>query len=230
MRKAMFTLVLSLTTSAFAAGNPVDNWANAVGGRDKVASIKTIYREATVQIAGMEGTIKVWHSTEGKYRKEEQVGIFSTIEQFDGTNGCILRGSAPLRKMEAPELELARSAAYANSNSMFYVFFPDRRRGGALDVDSDGTIVMKPAGGVDWRITLDPQTSLPKTMIHQQGEHTITVTFVDYETIDGIKFEKAIHRTTGDPRFDADIKFTKTVINPPLPPNFFTPIPSRETP
>ena len=118
-----------------------------------------------------------------------------------------------------------RGAPYTNWSSVFFAFFPERRHGN-LDTESDGTLVMKPAGGVDWRITLDPQTSLPKTMIHKQGEQTITVTFVDYETIDGIRFEKEIHRTTGDPRFDAVIKFTKTVINPPLSAAFFSDAPT----
>ena len=66
-------------------------------------------------------------------------------------------------------------------------------------------------------------------VIHKQGEQTITVTFVDYETIDGIRFEKEIHRTTGDPRFDAVIKFTKTVINPPLSAAFFSDAPTFES-
>ncbi len=62
----------------------------------------------------------------------------------------------------------------------------------------------------------DPQTSLPATMVHEQDGRTVTVTFVSYETVDGIRVEKEIHRTNGNPRFDADIRFTKTVFNPPL--------------
>ncbi len=32
---------------------------------------------------------------------------------------------------------------------------------------------------------------------------------------DGVKLEKEIRRTMGDPRFNSVIRFTKTVINPP---------------
>ncbi|HXA16103.1 MAG TPA: hypothetical protein VN380_03885 [Thermoanaerobaculia bacterium] len=81
---------------------------------------------------------------------------------------------------------------------------------------------MKPEEGIDWRVTLDPQSWLPKTMVHKEGNRTITVTFVSYETVDGLQFEKEIHRTTGDPRFEAVIRFTKTVINPPLDASFFS--------
>src|SRR5207237_8951031 len=91
-----------------------------------------------------------------------------------------------------------------------------------LTIDRYNTLNMKHEGANDWHVKLDPSTSLPKTMTHQQNDRTITVSFVAYEPIDGIPFEKEIHRSTGDPRFDAVIRFTKTVINPPLDASFFT--------
>lgn len=196
----------------FVRTTAVDRWANALGGRENLASIKTTYREATVELgAGMKGTIKAWHSSDGRYRKEEQVGAFSTIETFDGTNGTLQQGDLPPHAMSGAELERARSTAYANWNAVFFALFPERRRG-TLVIDADDTIVMKPDGGIDWHVTLDPSTSLPKSMTHEQNGRTIKVDFVAYEMIDGIPFEKEIHRSTGDPRFDAVIRFTKTVI------------------
>ena len=83
-------------------------------------------------------------------------------------------------------------------------------------------IVLRPEGGIDWRVTLDPETSLPRTMVHKEGEQNITVTFDGYETVDGIKFEKEIHRSAGDPTRGAVIRFTKTVINQPADASLFT--------
>src|SRR5260370_39089379 len=37
-----------------------------------------------------------------------------------------------------------------------------------------------------------------------------------------MKFEKEIHRSTGDPRLEATIRFTKTVINPPVDASLFS--------
>ena len=206
-----------------AAADPIARWASAVGGREKIAAIQSIYREATVELpGGMQGTIKAWHTPDGKYRKEEQVGSFSTIETFDGTNGSVQQNGAPLHAMSGPELERARSTAYANSNAMFFAFFPERRHGDVA-VEDDGTVVLKPAGGIDWRVTLDPQTGLPKTMSHQEGERTVTVTFLSYETVDGIQFEKKIRRSLGDPPVGATIRFTKTVLNPKVEEAMFAP-------
>jgi hypothetical protein len=220
MRKILF-LIPFFFAMAVAAENPIDRWAKAVGGRDRVAAIKSIYREATVEYGGYEGTIKVWHTADGKYRKEEQIATYSLVETFDGVNGFVKQGDGPPRQMSGAELTLATSKRFGNSNAMFFAFFPERRRG-AVAIDGDNTIVLRPEGGIEWRVILDPQTSLPKTMVHQEGEQTITVTFDSFETVDGIKFEKEIHRSAGDPSRGAVIRFTKTVINQPVDAGLFS--------
>ncbi|HEV7239908.1 MAG TPA: hypothetical protein VGQ36_11775 [Thermoanaerobaculia bacterium] len=190
----------------------IERWAQAVGGREKIAAIRSTYREASIAVGGFDGTIKVWRTPDGKYRKEENVAAFSAVEVFDGVNGTLQQGDAPPRTLAGAELARARSTAFANSGAMFFVFFPERRRG-TVTMDGDATLVLKPEGGIDWRVTLDEQTSLPKTMTHEQNGRTITVTFAAYETVDGVTLEKEIHRSTGDSRFDAVIRFTKTVID-----------------
>lgn len=221
MRKTLFMLPLLFASVASAFNSPVERWANAVGGRDKVAAVKAVYREATLEYGGYQGTLKVWHTADGKYRKEEQVSTFSSVETFDGVNGMVKQGDEPPRKMTSVELEQTLSKRFSNSNAVFFVFFPERHRGTVAAAD-DNTIVFKPEGGIEWRVALDPQTSLPKTMIHKEGERTITVTFDSYETVDGVKFEKEIHRSAGDPTRGAVIRFTKTVVNPQIDASLFS--------
>ncbi len=228
MRKTILMLTLFFASVALADDTLVDRWANAAGGRQKVAAIKSIYREATIDVAGYEGSIKAWHTAEGKYRKEEQVGLFSSIETYDGTNGTLQRGAAPPLSMAGADLARAKTSAFANWNAVFFVFFPERLRG-KIAIEGGDTIVFQPEGGIEWRVTLDPQTSLPKSMVHQEGNRTVTVSFVSYETIDGIQFEKEIHRTNGDPRYDSVIRFTRTVINPPVEASLFS-IEPKKTP
>ena len=209
--------LLALVLAATAIAGPIDRWAHAVGGKDKIAAVKAIYREGTLEFMGMPGTIKVWHTADGRYRKEEQVGMFSSIETFDGTGGVVQKGGAGPQRVTGADLEVAKSKAYANSNAMFFVFAPKKQ--GSLTTEGD-TIVFKPEGGIEWRVTLDPKTSLPKTMLHDEGGKTITVTFTEWETVDGLKLEKEIHRTNGTA--SAVIRFTKTVINPPIDASLFT--------
>src|SRR5437764_12886793 len=220
MRKTLIVVSLFLTSMALAGSDPVDRWAEAAGGREKAATIKSIYREATLEFGGYQGALKVWHTADGKYRKEEKIGEMSTIEIFDGTKGTFKEGNAPPREMTGAELELSKAKRFANANAMFFAFFPERRHG-TVTVEPDKTIVLKPEGGVEWRVILDAQTSLPKTMVHKEADRTITVTFDSFETVDGIKFEKEIHRSAGGPA-SAIIRFTKTVINPPIESKLFS--------
>jgi hypothetical protein len=219
MRKATLLLTFCLASAALAADAPVDRWANAIGGRDKIAAIKSIYREGAVEFGGMQGTIKVWHTADGRYRKEEQVGMFSSVETFDGKNLLVRKGKAAPVKLEGDELAVETSKAYANSNAIFFVFAPHHH--GTLSAEGADTIVFKPEGGVEWRVTLDPQTSLPSAMTHKEGDRTITAAFASYETVDGIKFEKEIHRSSGGGP-GAVIKFEKTVVNGPIDASLFT--------
>jgi|SRR5689334_7124070 len=221
MRKAMtWILGLSMTAAAFAAGGPVEGWANAIGGRDTIAKVKCIYREGTIDFNGMQGTIKVWHTADGRYRKEEQVAIYSSVETFDGKTLLVKKGSAPPQKLEGAELAVETSKAYANSNAIFFVFAPDHH--GTINAEGNDTVVFQPQGGVEWRVNLDPKTSIPTAMIHKEGDRTVTAAFASWETVDGLKLEKEIHRSSGEGRPVATITFTKTVINPPVDPSLFT--------
>lgn len=215
-----FLMLISAARVGLAQGQgPVDRWAEAVGGRERIAAVTGFYREATVEVEGYVGTIKVWRTPDGKYRKEEQIATLSSVEVTDGRTAKVRQGDAAPIELSGPNLARARGTAVANSAAMFFAFFPERRQGTVV-VEPEGTLVLKPAGGIDWRVTLDPQTSLPSTMVHEEGGRTVTVTFASYETIEGITFEKEIHRAT--PEFTAVIRFTKTVINPPMDDALFT--------
>jgi len=61
----LFVLLIA-TPCGLAADDPIERWATAAGGREKVAAIKAVYREATVEFGIYKGAIKVWHTANGK--------------------------------------------------------------------------------------------------------------------------------------------------------------------
>jgi len=203
------------------ADTPVERWVAAAGGSEKLATVRTTYREATIEVLGHVGAIRIWRTTEGKYRKEENIGAYSLVETFDGERAMLRRRAGPVVEMSAADLARARSIAFANASAVYFVAFPERRRG-SVSVESDGTIVLKPEGGIEWRVTLDTDTALPRTMVHQEEDQTITVSFVDYVTVDGIQFEREIRRTMGERGPNSLIRFTKTLVNPEIDGSLFS--------
>ena len=163
----LFWVSLGLAEAVFAS-DPVERWAAAVGGRDKLAEVNAIYREGTIEVNGGVGTLRVWHTADGRYRKEESGGSFTRIETFDGVDALVKTGAAPVQRLAGAQLARAISQAYANTNAIFFAFFPERRRG-ELVVEGEHTVVLKPAGGIDWRVELDPTTWLPTTMLHAEA-------------------------------------------------------------
>src|SRR5436309_14021122 len=119
----LFLVTLLFAPAIFAADDPVERWAKAVGGREKVAAIESIYREATLQVGHYSGSIKAWHTSDGRYRKEEQIATLSSVETFDALTGAVQQGAAPPSTSSGPELARARSTALGRSNSVFFAFF-----------------------------------------------------------------------------------------------------------
>lgn len=212
-------LLIFVATLALTANPLVDRWAAAIGGRDKIAAIKSLYREATIQVGLYQGTMKVWHTADGKYRKEETIATFSNTETFDGAKGMIQQNTMPNRPMNDTELAITRSKRFANWNAILFVLFPDRHHGSVV-AQNDHTLAFRPDGGIDWQVELDPKTWLPKSMTHQEAGQSITVVFDSYETIDGLQFEKEMHWSGGER--NSVIRFTKTVINPAIDPKLFS--------
>src|SRR5438874_8136984 len=99
MRRALIAVPIFLASLVFAEDDLIDRWATAAGGRDKVAAIKAIYREANLEFGPYKGTLKVWHTADGKYRKEEKIGDLATVEIFDGAKGSIQESNGAAREM-----------------------------------------------------------------------------------------------------------------------------------
>jgi len=53
MGKFLFVIPLLLASVGLAVDDPIERWAKAVGGRDKVAAINSVYREGTIEYAGI---------------------------------------------------------------------------------------------------------------------------------------------------------------------------------
>jgi predicted aspartyl protease len=208
----MFLLLLWIAASTpLTTADLLDRWAAAEGGRERIEKVQAVYREATLEVGGLRGTLKLWQTATGQTREEVSLASYQSLEIFDGTRGWAQQGQAPEHELAGANLEKAISEAYAGANAHF---FPSRRKG---TVTLDGNdVILRPEGGRESRVVLDPATWLPKAYVRREHERQVTTTVESWTDVDGLKFPAAMLQSTGDRRFDVRITFTKTVIDPPV--------------
>src|SRR6476469_6550129 len=77
----------------------VDRWAEAIGGRSRLAEVQSVYREGTIEAGGATGIVRLWESASGAYRRETEINGVLEVESFDGTNGWTRTGTAEARPL-----------------------------------------------------------------------------------------------------------------------------------
>ncbi|HKO57415.1 MAG TPA: retropepsin-like aspartic protease, partial [Thermoanaerobaculia bacterium] len=220
MRNAAPLLLLILLAGCATAPHPItkdealDRWAAALGGRERLARIRSVHRELAFTTGGVSGTERGWSTTTGQAYSETKLGSYSSIATFDGAEGWSAEGDGQPHRIAGPDLSAAMSSAYFDS---FAQFFPERRSGTVELVDASGpyvVLLIKPAGGRETRIMLDRTTWLPHAMQQPSQERTRTMTYLSWQDVDGVKFPKEMVQSTGDPKFDVRATASKTELNP----------------
>lgn len=187
-------------------------WSRALGGKERLAQITSVHREAQITYGGLTGAMRVWQKNDGRYRLEIDLGPTSEVDTFDGHAGWAQEGTAPPHQVGGAELERAVSDAYLFALAQF---FPERREGQVV-VDDEQTITVRPNGGTEVTVLMDPATKLPRAYVRRDADRAETTSFDSWVDVDGVKFPGALRQTTGDPRFDMKIVFTKTELNTPI--------------
>jgi predicted aspartyl protease len=220
MRNTARLLLLVLLAACASAPRPItkdealDRWAAALGGRERLMRIRSVYRELAFTTGGVSGREKDWTTSAGRARSETKLEGYSSVTTFDGAEGWSAEGGAQPHRIGGADLTAAMSGAYFDS---FSQFFPGRRAGTVELEDASGpyvVLLIKPAGGRETRVLLDRTTWLPHATQQPSQERTQTVTFVSWQDVEGVKFPKELLQSTGDPKFDVRITAVETELNP----------------
>src|SRR5262245_29039491 len=59
-------------------------WRDAIGGRERLAALRSVEREARVEADQLTGTLHTWTRTDGAYREEETLGPSSDMTVHAG--------------------------------------------------------------------------------------------------------------------------------------------------
>jgi hypothetical protein len=75
----------------------VECWRDAIGGRERLAALRTVEREARTEADQLTGTLHTWSRADGAYREDETLGPSSSVTVYAGGRAWSRAGlGAPL--------------------------------------------------------------------------------------------------------------------------------------
>jgi hypothetical protein len=204
---AVAFLMLSLLSSAQDASQLFRKMQNALGGADKIASVRDFEESARAQ---------AWHNDDrsmGEVRKRtrwirpnilrlDQVGAEDTyVLYFDGTSGWEILPDKPLANLDAGDLKFAHNYVIG---IVLNLWLADRDPNRVITSSGPNVIVVSTKGDSSQKteITLDPATSLPmkETDISlSDPNHPVTreTKLEQWRAVDGVKFPHLISKFQG---------------------------------
>lgn len=206
---AAFAVVLTLgMVRPAAAGDAkplLDAWAQALGGREKLAAIQTYRTQTAVKMFGLDGVIQEWIDVNGRHRLELDLGgMFHVEQRYDGSEAWGVDQNGKVARMTGTELEGELTSLY---DGTFSHLVAGRRAGQveALGKDQDGkldVLAITPQGGRRTTWYLDPQSHLPVRSERPEGDRTQVTHYSDWKEFAGVRFATSVRTSTGDPKYD----------------------------
>ncbi|TDQ28768.1 M16 family metallopeptidase [Tenacibaculum caenipelagi] len=172
----------------------VDNYFNAIGGKDKVALVKSLFITANATIQGTPITLEM--RTAAPNKKAVAVSVMGNVMQkevFDGEKGYKEAGGQK-KLLNGEELEKAKMESAP--------FDDEANRKGSLDrvepIEGKNAYVIKIGKKeVFYDVESGLKVKTVTTTKTPQGEMTVPIEFSDYKEVNGIKFPHKMIQTAG---------------------------------
>jgi hypothetical protein len=166
------------------ASQPLQRWAQALGGLERLRQIEAIYIRFRVEMGGLAGTLEMWSTTQGQHREAlDLAGVYKNLTVVDRDRGWVLDQNGKVQELAGLELATEITSTYIDS---FSHLVPGRMAGQVEHVgeDESGTLVrFLPEGGRPVTYHLDAQTGLPTRQERPQAERTFTTSFDDWREV-----------------------------------------------
>jgi hypothetical protein len=217
---AIWGILIGSAAAQPSADELIAKWSAALGGRDRLAQIATVYSKYKVSVAGMEGTAESWVTREGASRQNFVLGeIYSALTVFDGKSGWILDHNGKVQALQGADLTNQITEAYFSSFShLIGGRMPGRVE--SLGPDSAGTcyrLSITPDGGKAVTVFLDAKTFLPVRQERPMDDRTEVTYVEDWRPVQGLLWPHSVRVTTGDAQYDTRLEALeiRTDIEPP---------------
>lgn len=187
------------TASKLTPKEVVDNYLKALGGKDKLESVKTTLIENTMTVQGMEVAMTT-KKMDNKFKSEQSVMGQKMVQFFDGEKGYFEQGG---NKMDLPADKIAELKKAKVMDALAY------------DPANYSSVAVEKLDGKDYNVLnsgkgkfyFDASTGLLYKSSATEGSAVVK----SYMTVDGIKFPQEIEAEGGGQKIN--IKTTKVTIN-----------------
>lgn len=193
---ALFVALVAMASGAFAqsakepalsATTIISRWTEAVGGAQRVASVKNVYRVADSDEDGLKGTRQEWitHKLDRREHVDHVHDQSTTV--FNGAEGWLLDWNGKVQTLHGDDLKQIQALAIVHS---FAALRGDAGTAESLGDDPSGKLAMlrfSPANGFAITYYLDRQTFLPTKAEIPAFDGTETISFSDWREVNGLK-------------------------------------------
>jgi hypothetical protein len=190
----------------------------ALGGKENLLKVQTIYGEATLKVGGLEGKLKLWWGYPDETRQDVDFSIFRQMIVCNGGNCWVKDQNGKVRELVGYEKEKMNQENYFET---YAYLFPERGKGsikllGTAENGKYFVVEVTPEGGEPRKLFINSSNYLIDEYQEPADEETATVFLSDYRSVDGIMMPFISHQTTGKPQYDTYIECQQMTINPLL--------------
>ena len=216
----LFVFICSAASADTATDALLQSWLKAIGGKEKVASIRTYSIRSEVETSGLKGIAVETGDTAGNHKTDLNLSdVYMNVTVYNAAEkkGWMLDQNKKAQDLEGRDLEYEVNGAYLAS---YAPFFPDRMK---AEVTAAGASALRivPDGGRVFTVFFDPATGLPVRMEQPEQDRVRTIYFSDWRAVDGVLVAFKQRQTTGDPKYDALVTAQEVKFNAPLEANAF---------
>lgn len=176
----------SAASQTLTAKTILARWAEAIGGAERAARARMIYRSSKTSEDGMTGVREEWVTSKLQRREVVRNSHYQSTTVFDGARGWLndWNGKTRLLQAEDPQQEVVTAILHSFAALGGHAG-PVEYRG----QDSAGRLILKfqPQGGLPLTYYLDQSTYLPVKAEFQISRVPINVEFSDWRDAGGLK-------------------------------------------
>jgi hypothetical protein len=198
----------------------------AMGGYEKIMSVRTSKTVSKVTVAGMTGTSVIYYKYPDKFRSDVELPMATVVRAADGSDFWMQDLNGQKRRAAGEEAKELVTTLFMASGDYMKKEFWDKSVRYKGDEEVDGKtyykILLAPVGGLEMTLYLDPDTYLIALTEETMQSITVQSWLEDYRNVDGLMVPFRNRQVTGIAMLDADAVTTLQEFNIPLDDSLFT--------